>query len=364
MKRISTTKELLLVALLFTFVLPTTVLARTITVASDKHWKVTDSTGLELGNAQNICRFTGAPEGCPQGATLFGSPNWVSIPSANWIWKPGTTGTSATANEQLTFKRPFYLCGSPQSASISVAADNSTEVFVNGTLILSTQSFSTVTTEAIPANRLAQGINMIEAKVTNAENPPGCSDQYQCNPAGVAVKLTVTDNMDPWPTCMDGNKTFQVGEFQDLPCPPGQEGSNSRVCVCIGNFATWWDASNTCHTPPQPPVTCTGANNTTFGVNATESVSCPAGQIGNAIHTCQSNGQWSASDFSGCSLPTVGAGEICGGRDKNPPVTANCPSGMECKSRLSPPGPRPWYCVLFGIDCPVRLQSTDWYCDP
>lgn len=366
MKRtITMMKSLFLVTSLFTFVLPVTVQAKTITIASDKYWTVTDSNGVELGNAQNVCRFTGAPEGCPQGATLFGSSQWVAIPGANWIWRPNTTGTSsATVNEELTFKTPFFLCGSPQTATMSVAADNMTDIFINGSLVLNTPNFSTASTIAIPAGNLAQGLNMIEAKVKNAANPPGCSDQYQCNPAGVIVKLTVTDNLASWPTCKDGNKEYQVGEFQDLQCPAGQEGSNSRVCICVGNLGTWWSAGNSCHTPPPPPVTCSGANGTLFGVNATEPVSCPTGQVGNPFHTCQSNGQWSSPDYSSCKLPAVGVGEICGGRDKTPPVTATCPSGTECKSRKLPTGPRPWYCVIFGIDCPVGLQTADWYCDP
>jgi hypothetical protein len=370
MKRTRTmTKALLSVAALFTFGSPVIIQAKTITIASDKYWTVADSNGVELGNAQNVCRFSGAPEGCPQGATLFGSSQWTAIPGANWIWTPNTTGTSsAAANAEFTFKTPFYLCGSPQTANISVAAYNSTDVFVNGSLILSTSNFSTASTATVPAAKLAQGLNMIEAKVKNAASGAGCSDQYQCNPAGVVVKLTVTDNLDPWPTCKDGNQTYQVGEFQDLSCPAGQVGSNSRACICIGNFATWWSASNSCQTPPPPPVTCSGANNTSFGVNATESVSCPTGKVGTAFHTCQSDGQWSSTDFSGCTLPAVGAGAICGNSSQG--YTATCPSGTACGSRrISKPTPAPLWCFLVLWIPPVchdvgeYIQTSDWFCD-
>ena len=353
-------KAVLLVASLFMFALPATVQAKTLTIVSDKNWMVFDSNGLQLGNAQHVCRDKEAPEGCPPGAMLFGSPLWVPLPGANWIWAPNTTETSnPRANEPLTFKFLFPLCGSPQSANISIAADDSTEVFINGTLILSVQNFSAVTNVSIPAARLVQGLNFIEVRVTNATNAPGCS-QYKCNPAGVILKLTATDNLDPWPTCQDGRKTAQVGEFQDQSCPPGQVGSNSRVCVCVGNFATWWSAFNSCHTPP---VTCLRTNNTPASVNDTEPVSCSAPLVGSAFRTCQSTGQWSSPDFSGCKLPTVGVGEMC--RDRNKIEIATCPSGTECQPRRFPPSPRPWYCAFFGIGCPsVRLQTSEWFCDP
>lgn len=345
--------------------LPIAVQARTLTLASDSYWSVTDSQGQELGNAQNLCRYPGAPEGCPQGATLFGAAPWLHLPGANWLWRPDTTTTSsATTGEQHTFKTPFFLCGHPQSATLAVVSDNAADILINGTQVASSRDYASASTTAIPVARLNQGLNMIEAKVTNAANPPGCANQYQCNPAGVALTFTVTDNLDPWPTCQSGGKTYQVGEFENQACPVGQVGSNARVCICVGALATWWNASNTCHTPPPPPVTCTGSNNTRFGVDQLEAVPCPAGQVGQAAHRCQADGQWSTPDYSGCRLPTVGAGDLCGGRDKNPPVTATCPAGTECKSRQGPVPPRPWQCALFGIDCPVRLQTADWYCDP
>jgi len=364
MTKTSTMMKVLLVASLFTLVLPNTVQAKTVTITSDKYWTVTDPNGLELGNAQNVCRFTGAPEGCPQGATLFGSPGWVAIPGANWIWKPNATGTSsAAANEQFTFKTPFGVCGSPQTASLSVAADNSTDVFINNSLILTTQDFSQATTVNIPAAKLAQGLNMIEVKVKNAANPPGCADQYQCNPAGVIVKLTVTDNLDPWPTCMSGNKTYQVGEFEDLACPPGQVGSSSRACVCILGSGIWWSATNSCMTPP---VTCTGANNTSFGVNATEPVPCPTPKVGRAFRTCQANGQWSSSDFSGCALPTTGVGGMC--LDKDKVEIATCPAGTTCSPRIiSRKHAVPWWCVFVlwipaECDAGENLQTAESFC--
>jgi hypothetical protein len=386
--------------------------AKTITISSGKYWTVTNAAMADLGNAQNVCRYPTAPEGCPSGATLFGATTWVAIPSANWIWDGRTMPTSSAAvNTQLTLKTPFFLCGNPQSGTLKVAADNAADVLINGSPVLSTVSFSTVTTVSTPTTNLAlqKGLNMIEAKVTNGANPPTCSDQYQCNPAGVVVQLSVTDDLNPWPTCMDGTKVFQVGEFEDLPCPPGQVGSNTRVCVCLAGGGFWWQAANTCHVPPvtctgsnnipfnvgdretvscpqgtlgsafrtcqpngtwgtpdtsgcqPPPVTCTGSNNVVFAVGARETLPCPPGKVGGAFRTCQANGSWSAPDTSGCALPTVGVGAMCGSTATG--QTANCPTGTTCQHRVLPTPPRDLWCAVFGINCPVRLWTTDWFCD-
>jgi hypothetical protein len=362
MKRTRTLVSALLMTALIAFALPATVQARVLIITSNKYWTVADATGTDLGNAQEVCRFAGAPEGCPQGATLLGASAWVVIPGANWLWTPKTTATSsATANQEFTFKTPFYLCGAPQSATLSVAADNGATVFLNGesTPTLTVPGFSPASTATIPVSKLSRGLNLIEVRAKNAANPATCADQYQCNPAGVVVKLTVTDDLDPWPTCKDGTTTFQVGEFQTRTCPAGQVGTDSRVCVCFGNNATWLPASNSCQTPP---VTCTGTNGASFNVGATEPLSCAAPRVGAASRTCLSTGQWSAADFSGCALPVASAGAMC--RDRNKVEIATCPVGTECKSRLLPSPPRPWYCALFGIDCPVRLQTAEWFCDP
>jgi hypothetical protein len=100
-------------------------------------------------------------------------------------------------------------------------------------------------------------------------------------------------------------------------------------------------------------------------VDAQEPVSCPFGKIGRAFHTCKSDGQWDSPDFSGCDLPTVGVGEICGGVDKGlNGLTAKCPSGTTCQHRSSPTPPRDLWCAIFGINCPTKSWTADWYCDP
>jgi len=54
-------RAVLLLSSLFAMILPATAQAKTVTVESGKFWTVTDSSGTDLGPAQNVCRFAAAP---------------------------------------------------------------------------------------------------------------------------------------------------------------------------------------------------------------------------------------------------------------------------------------------------------------
>ena len=259
---------------------------------------------------------------------------------------------------------------------------------------------------------LVQGLNVIQVKVKNGPNPSDCgSNQYQCNPAGVVLGASFEDTLSALPTCTDNGRTFTVPELETFSCSPGQTGHAFRPCLCIGSSGFWGPTYSACASPPSPPPTCTD-NGKTFSVGDTEPVSCPSGQTGSASRTCQPDGGWgpttgtcttpppppptctdSGRTFAAgqietlacppgqtgsqtrtcntngtwgqtpdtCKLPTVPAGAMCGAIDKG--VTATCPSGTTCGPRLGTVPARPWTC-FFGINCPVRTQTADWYCDP
>lgn len=136
-----------LVTPLLTF--PSTVDAQdvSINVVSDKNWTVTDAKGTPLGNAEQVCLATNSPSNCPgaANATLFNPGTstliWASIPGANRIWAPGITGATLNAdNAEFFFQRMFFLCGTPQSGTISLSADNFAEVFLNPSTTTPTSS--------------------------------------------------------------------------------------------------------------------------------------------------------------------------------------------------------------------------------
>lgn len=392
--------------------------AVTTTIVTDKTWAVSDAAmGYDLGPAEQVCLNASSPPNCPAGATIYGYPfaGWTAAPSsapnATWIWAPGITGTmSPAAFEEYNFEQFFYLCGTPQGGTIALAADNAAEVYLNGssTAALTSSGPTALSTVTVAATALVQGLNVIRIHVTNAANPADCgSDQYRCNPAGVMLAASFSDALTALPTCADNGKTYTVGQSEALSCPPGQTGSSSRTCICIGSTGFWGQAASNCVTPPP---TCVGQGGVIFAVGATETLACPAGQTGSQTHTCGSNGSWGpttstcksppptctdgGTTFSvgqtetlpcpsgqvgsrtrvcgstgawgaivdTCQLPPVNTGDWCG--SVNQGVVRTCPAGTSCSSRAIMSGPRTIWCALFGIDCPTKLQTADWYCDP
>jgi hypothetical protein len=392
--------------------------ANDVNIVSNSSWSVTDANGQPLGNSQNVCLNAGFPVNCPTTAVVYGYPYGVwradtsTIPGATWIWAPNITGSSTpAASAEFTFQTQFYLCGAPTGGNISLAADNSAEVLLNGISVATSSDHTVLSSFPIPVSRLSMGLNIIQVKVKNDLNPADCgSGEYRCNPAGVLLGASFADALTALPQCPGNNGIkFTVGQSEALNCPPGKTGSASRPCLCAGNLGFWGSTNDSaCFLPPKtctglsttfmpgqleqlscpvgqsgintrtcqtdgtwrntsntcalPPKTCAGTS-ASFAVGQSETLSCPSGQVGSQSRTCNADGNWDAT-INSCVRPTAAVGEQCGARDLNPPEFKLCPTGTSCGPRLLPTRPRPWYCVVFGIDCPVRLQTTDWFCDP
>jgi hypothetical protein len=164
-----------------------------------------------LGHAQLVCMNSSSPPACPAGATNLDSPfgGWSadrsSIPGAEWTWAPGTSG--ATEGAQLAsfvFAKVLVLPGRPTAGSLSLAADDYAEAWVNGHRV---GSVGSVTDPALAGahnylttfeitGRLRKGLNLIAIKATNgaAFFSPICSETctYAQNPAGVLFGVSVT----------------------------------------------------------------------------------------------------------------------------------------------------------------------------
>jgi hypothetical protein len=179
------------------------VITTTISFASDASW-----------SAQLVCLNASAPVGCAPGSTLYGFPGaaWAvslsPIPGAAWIWAPGITGSSTPAYPaKYSFSKTFDLPGAPAGGTISLAADDSAAVIVNGTPVGSVGSTSNAAVAAAATNSLRTfdigpyliaGINVIA--VNGANGNFGCfSVAYRCNPAGVVFggSLSYTPNSAP-----------------------------------------------------------------------------------------------------------------------------------------------------------------------
>jgi hypothetical protein len=363
--------------LLLTFALPVDSKAVTTIIASGTNWKVSDSKGIAIGLAQNVCLNQSAPINCPAGATRYGYPfvAWTadlsSIPGATWIWAPKITGASTgAANARFTFQTQYYLCCDAQSGTFSVAADNSAEVFFDGVSVGTSVSPNTLITMNVPSASLAKGYHIIKVEAKNAGNPSDCvSDEYRCNPAGMVFGAKIVDARESLPTCTKAHGTMvSVGGLDEVPCTvDGKTGVQSRLCACITcTYAEWVDVGDCQIPPPQlppqlppqspPPLTCTGSDGVTaFLPGASESVLCGLCEGIFKGRTCQSDGTW--TPFSPCILPVGSVGGPCGSKSQGECKT--CPAGTTCQ----PIRRRVCDGWLFFSHCDY-VQTTDYFCLP
>lgn len=179
-----------------------------VSFASGPDWPVydddpaTNPSARKLGAAQPVCLNPTAPPGCPSGAVIYGFPGngWsfslLTVPGAMWVWGPGVSPTDAADLKGFFFSRVFAVGNQPRG-HISVAADDTAEIRINGKVLDSVGSVTDIS-EASKANSrltsfditplLVAGSNTITIAAQNG--PPmfaGCpsSCAYSSNPGGV-----------------------------------------------------------------------------------------------------------------------------------------------------------------------------------
>lgn len=203
-------------ALLALALAPATVLAADppveIRVASDASWTVTDadaSIGPALalpGAAQAVCLNDSYPASCPAGATVYGWPGagWGAdlsgIPGAQWVWAPGIDGSTSPADvDTYFFAKTVTIPGTPTAGTFWVAADDGSEVFVNGTSAGMSGGPGGLTTLNI-GSFLVTGTNELVVRGTNGAIC-GRVCTYAENPAGVVFggSFTYTPAATPAP---------------------------------------------------------------------------------------------------------------------------------------------------------------------
>jgi PEP-CTERM motif len=173
--------------------------ADVISFGSDTSWNTSDASNNPLGPAEFVLLSPALPARRPPGAVIL-TPNLVgwsadltSIPNAFWIWAPGITGASPNpAFAQYSFTKQFNLPGTPVSGTISIAADDFAEVFVNSSLVGQIGSVSNVSLASAAQSALTtfdltpflvSGQNTIT--VLGENGPFGNTANYAGDPAGV-----------------------------------------------------------------------------------------------------------------------------------------------------------------------------------
>ena len=281
------------------FVIPFNAKAVTYSILSGTQWEVYDNKNTFLGYAQNVCINATQPNNCPVGATLYGGTSlpgvWTAaISGATWIWAPGVVSTTTPAdNQEFTFKSIFFIRGIPIGGTISLAADNQAEVYLNGTLIGSSNSHTMPSNFTISPSLLRQGFpNYIEVKTINNV---GCElNQYQCNPAGLLFGAFIQDDLPVFPDCGE----TKHGEYEKRICQTadGRNGEQFRQCVC-----GFWYPWSPCSAPP-----CQLAI-----VSAIPSVCVPSTNTYNLSVTVNySNAPSSDIVINGQNFPAKGSGSV------------------------------------------------------
>lgn len=245
--------------------------------AADPNWQVFDAHGVRLipSTPENVCANGASPPysppSCPAGAVSYdwsGGPIWrAALPTpahgaqkAKWIWAPKIDGkTPRPGGATFSFKHPFYTCGSPKDGTISIAADDTFQVFINnsttplGGFRPAPHGSDALSVATVPASSIMQyARNTVTITVANANFP---CDRYQCNPAGFVFLAHFADSLDKLPQC-------PADEYGKAGAPGDVEYRNScvRTCGCASlagvAIGIWSDFA--CSTPPTQLPACKG----------------------------------------------------------------------------------------------------------
>ena len=153
--------------------------------------------------SQTIVSDTSTQDTTDAHAAVAVTPNgaWTSISGATWVYSAALDGNGSSPTGTKTFTRTFTIVGTPADSSLQIAADNMYTVTVNGNLLSTGSSattlnnYSSPSTWTIPAADLLSGSNTITFTVTNpAVDPITLVPFGDPNPAGLLYSLTVNNN--------------------------------------------------------------------------------------------------------------------------------------------------------------------------
>jgi len=191
-----------------------------IRLVSGINWTVADAAGNPVGKAQRVCLNANSPASCRPGATLYGygGSAWAAdlsaISGAAWIWAPEITGATSSASlARYSFSEEFGLENLPLSASISIAADDFAEIFINGRSVGVIGSITDVGAAGIAQSSLRTfdispflrlGDNTVRVASQNGPDSfAGVNNaSYSDNPAGVVFGITLRPSVVPEPATL------------------------------------------------------------------------------------------------------------------------------------------------------------------
>jgi len=234
---------------------------------------------------------------------------WMNIPGATWIWNNFHVA-DPTNGETIKFTKVINIAGTPTSASITVATDNTYEALMNGTQFGSSSeenNFSSGNEDVYIITNMQNGNNTLEITVNNA---PFDTTDPETNPAGLDYKLEITQNTcvpEPTPTDVCNNIEGNQASIPEGLISNGQGGCvepepPTDVCPNVNGIQTEGPCADTlCETP------------SVWNMDAQACVTPPTDVCSNieGVQTSVPSGMTETGGI--CTTPTSGGGGGGGG---------------------------------------------------
>lgn len=158
------------------------------------------------------------------------SPSIASAQEAEWIWSPLHSKENVPVGAAVHFRKEFSV-RSPEQGSISIAADDTYELFVNGRKVADGESTRKMGEHDL-SRYLVRGQNIIAVKVINVRG----------NTAALAARVTVKERAGNWVSY----STDETWKTADRTLPLWNTGlyndrgwENAQVFGELGNTAPW-----------------------------------------------------------------------------------------------------------------------------
>jgi hypothetical protein len=211
---------------------------------------------------------------------------WTAIiDGASWIWKTYLV-ENPSQDETYIFKKDFEIIGTPTSATLKVAADNTYKAWVNDIFVgedLTEFNYNAAGQDQynIDIANLQTGSNSLKFEVTNLALENGTQES---NPAGLLYRLEIERSscepptgdiagykyndlnkngsydvgelgLEGWNICVDGNKDGDCEDPEDDPQTTNQDGFYSfrtlpvgtyQVCEVTDDHSGWGSQNSSC----------------------------------------------------------------------------------------------------------------------
>ena len=249
-------------------------------------------------------------------------PGWVNLPGAEWIWHEPEL-SDPTTSQTVWFQQDFDVPAGSEtlSGTLSIAADNSFECWLNNKLVGATDKNSDAYGQ-VHELQLGPAMQVGKNRLICAVNSSGkASDTTKTNAAGVAFKVaTGWYKKGESPACDDGNGCTGGDVCKDSACSAGLPKNCDDNNPCTADSCT---IAAGCQHSAANANPCNDASICSTGDH------CSAGKcVGSQTIACDDGNACTIDKchaLSGCYGEGTASGAACDDGDK-------CSTGSTCKT--------------------------------